>query len=606
MAMTILNNSATALSLGELNKNINKLGKALAKVSTGQRITGASDDSASFAISEKMREQIRSLEQDIQNVQNGSSMLKTAHGGIENIVDELRSLKELAINAANDSNTDADRAIMQKEFDSRRATIDEIATWTNYNGKPLLDGTYSRPNSEMLDDVLSYIYNTYKYEYDDNGKVSNVTVTTGVGGTIDDRGIYTDGITGMFSLEKITANGKTARNVDWVNGREVYGDPTDNHYKKTGGYRAYNWVNMDFSNVSRRDGGELNIPHDLHKQGFSAFCSDYDWCQTFHGFMFDANMPAGSGEKVYNTSGPVYIVGIGGIDSNTENWGSEINEALFNGVLNAISNYPNSPESYSYNEDTGEEIIHLSGYGDELELRRTETDGTTTYTMSQHYDMWIYEGYDTGAVYTEPLPPSESGSVIVEEEESTAGVSITDPSYISMIEEKANRFNPLTIHHGTKSNERTNFFINDMHTHSLKGKNIDMEDVNAIQNLSGDRNKQEALIGVYMEAKYKTLDQASVRTQRDANVAIRIVDGALDYALNEATYMGAYLQRLEYTEANVTTQDENVQAAESTIRDADMAKEMTEYTKQNVLSQAAQSMLAQANQNFSSVLGLLQ
>ena len=56
----------------------------------------------------------------------------------------------------------------------------------------------------------------------------------------------------------------------------------------------------------------------------------------------------------------------------------------------------------------------------------------------------------------------------------------------------------------------------------------------------------------------------------------------------------------------VSTQDENVQSAESTIRDADMAKEMTEYTKQNVLSQAAQSMLAQANQNMSSVLGLLQ
>ena len=70
--------------------------------------------------------------------------------------------------------------------------------------------------------------------------------------------------------------------------------------------------------------------------------------------------------------------------------------------------------------------------------------------------------------------------------------------------------------------------------------------------------------------------------------------------------MGAYLERLEFTEANVTTQDESTQGAESTIRDADMAKEMTEYTKQNVLSQAAQSMLAQANQSLSSVLSLLQ
>ena len=92
----------------------------MAKVSSGQRIVGASDDTATFAISEKMREQIRSLEQDIQNVQNGSSMLKTAHGGIENIVEELRTMKELAINAANDSNTDKDREIIQKEFDKNK------------------------------------------------------------------------------------------------------------------------------------------------------------------------------------------------------------------------------------------------------------------------------------------------------------------------------------------------------------------------------------------------------------------------------------------------------------------------------------------------------
>ena len=146
-----------------------------------------------------------------------------------------------------------------------------------------------------------------------------------------------------------------------------------------------------------------------------------------------------------------------------------------------------------------------------------------------------------------------------------------------------------------------------MHTKSLRGRNLTQEDLEVIQNLDGDRQKQEDLINVFVEARNKTLDQASVRTQRDdANVAIRIVDGALSYALDESTYMGAYLQRLEYTEANIVTENENVQSAESTIRDADMAKEMTEYTKNNVLSQAAQSMLAQENQNLSGVLGLLQ
>ena len=151
MAMTLLNDSSISLSLGELNKNINKVGKALTKLSSGQRINGASDDTASFAISEKMREQLRSLEQDIQNVQNGSSMLKTAHGGIENIIEELRSLKELAIDAANDSNTDEDRKTIQKEFDKRKDTINDIASWTTYNTKPLLDGTYEIDRSLVSD-----------------------------------------------------------------------------------------------------------------------------------------------------------------------------------------------------------------------------------------------------------------------------------------------------------------------------------------------------------------------------------------------------------------------------------------------------------------------
>ncbi len=79
----------------------------------------------------------------------------------------------------------------------------------------------------------------------------------------------------------------------------------------------------------------------------------------------------------------------------------------------------------------------------------------------------------------------------------------------------------------------------------------------------------------------------------------------MEYSLDQATTIGAYLQRLEHTATNITTSTENVQAAESTIRDADMAKEMTDYTKFNILTQASQSMLAQVNQNATAALGLL-
>ena len=116
MSMVVKNNLAAQMILGQLNKNTSKLEKELSIVSSGQKINSAQDDASGYAISERMREQIRSLEQDSQNVQNGSTLFKIVLGGVDNIVEELRNLKELAINSANDTNTDSDRATIQKEF----------------------------------------------------------------------------------------------------------------------------------------------------------------------------------------------------------------------------------------------------------------------------------------------------------------------------------------------------------------------------------------------------------------------------------------------------------------------------------------------------------
>ena len=98
----------------------------------------------------------------------------------------------------------------------------------------------------------------------------------------------------------------------------------------------------------------------------------------------------------------------------------------------------------------------------------------------------------------------------------------------------------------------------------------------------------------------------SIATQKKANAAISVLELAMQKALNQQTTIGSVESRMDYTIANLTTSNENTNAAESVIRDADMAKEMTAYTKNNVLTQAAQSMLAQANQNSSAVLSLLQ
>ena len=144
MATRIKNNLTAVRSLNTLNKNSRAAQKDLRKVATGERINSAADDASAWGISERMREKIRSLDQANQNEQNDMVMMRTAEGAVANIVDTLRTLKAKAIDAANDSNTDDDRRIMQKEVNQLLDQFDDNALVT-FNGKALVNGkTYTR------------------------------------------------------------------------------------------------------------------------------------------------------------------------------------------------------------------------------------------------------------------------------------------------------------------------------------------------------------------------------------------------------------------------------------------------------------------------------
>ena len=140
MAMVVKNNMSAVNTLNILNKNQSALAKSLQKVSSGMKINSAGDDASGYAISERMRVQIRSLDQDNQNTQNGNSMMRTAEGAVSSTVEILKTLKEKAINAANDTNTDEDRRTIQKEINQMVDQIDDNALAT-YNGKYLVDGS---------------------------------------------------------------------------------------------------------------------------------------------------------------------------------------------------------------------------------------------------------------------------------------------------------------------------------------------------------------------------------------------------------------------------------------------------------------------------------
>lgn len=588
MAMSILNNTVSMLSLGELNKNISAFGKQQKKLASGMRINSAGDDASGYAISEKMRAHIRTLDQDRLNVRTGSSLLRVADGGINNIVDELRNLKELAINAANDHNTDADRAIIQKEFDQKKANIDDIATTTNYNGKMLLDGRY---------------YRTVRSSQVSSGRFEGVAVNSTTG-------LFAN-TSGLVSLT-VPANGKFPESgATWINGEQVLEGPPNTNF------------NLDFSGATR-DGAALNLPDDMDGQGFYVVCAGEDsgagltgfqrWegCASSHAFIFDASMSVGSyrinqgpeqGDGMHTTA---MTVGIAGVTNP-----ADLAKALYEGVAAA--------SGYSYTGGPGGDVnvtasgnsVAIQSYSDRITFNRNPDD---TYSMSRSYGMWIYEGF-----------PQISANSVVD-------------------------YNPLVIHHGTKSAQALNVYINDMHAKSLKSPIPDATDVDRLLNLmpgSSYADYQNALqaandhelstkveimddimndlavndpdfarSSTYKEyTEYKSiintasgmsLDDIDVTTQKNANIAIRVMDGAIEYALNEATTVGAYISRLEYTEDNIVTANENSVAAESVIRDADMAKEMAGFTKANILSQASQSMLAQANQNSGQVMSLLQ
>ena len=444
MAMVVKNNMSAVNTLNILNKNQSALAKSLQKVSSGMKINSAGDDASGYAISERMRVQIRSLDQDNQNAQNGNSMMRTAEGAVSSTVEILKTLKEKAINAANDTNTDEDRRTIQKEINQMVDQIDDNALAT-YNGKYLVDGSR---NSK--------------------GEATCTTLTNAAMST-DTK--WASALTALKSRTNESLNIQSTDNV------------------------SVSYVRQGRTYTTTFSVGSTNTLNDLLT------------AKVFNGTESLA------GDKAVSTD-------------------STKNEAFvgFDKAGNSV-----------YTADNKTALsIQAAGTG-------------TTYQISS---FTISISDNTGAI------------------RKTANTSL-DAFNERIRAENKSEDNALALQTGTKANQAIKVSMSDMRSLALGLKGTDGQVL-------------------------------SVQTQDKANAAINTIETALQKALDEQANIGAVQTRLAYTSSNLTTASENVQNSESTIRDADMAKEMTNYTKNNVLLQAAQSMLAQANQNSSAVLSLLQ
>ena len=139
--MRIYHNIPALTAYNSLNATSNAMQKSIEKLSTGLRINSAADDAAGFAISEKMRAQISGMEMAQRNAQDGISMLQTAEGALGETHSILQRMRELAVQAANDTLTQEDRSYIQLEVDELKNQVDDIANTTQFNKKRLLDGS---------------------------------------------------------------------------------------------------------------------------------------------------------------------------------------------------------------------------------------------------------------------------------------------------------------------------------------------------------------------------------------------------------------------------------------------------------------------------------
>ncbi|UQD53399.1 hypothetical protein C0971_16260 [Bacillus methanolicus] len=475
--MIINHNIAALNTYRQLSINNNNLQKSIQKLSSGLRINTAADDAAGLAISEKMRGQIRGLDQATRNAQDGISLIQTAEGALNETHDILQRMRELAVQASNDTNTTSDRDEIQKEIDQLKSEIDRIGNTTEFNTKKLLNGQIGVNAYTTVPSDLS------KINVSSDTKAGTYTVTVSSVATAAQQqssavslGDNAAAVTGSTQLSALVSANTTATIT--LNGKAFTFDTT----------KTIDDIKSEINAAS----GETGVTVDYNITNNGAGTADtIQWTFT---------------STTEGSSGQVSIAGTSGIFA-----GSYTASAGQDAVVSVSGSIGLSVSSSDYTVK-GNTVTFNSGDGKGLKFEVENTNG---------------------------------GDIVV-----------TDSNKIS-------------------------FQIG-----ANEGQNMEI----AIQDM------RSAALGV---------DAIDVSTYQSATQAISTINDAIEKVSSERSKLGAYQNRLEHTINNLNTSSENLTASESRIRDVDMAKEMMNQTKSNILAQAAQAMLAQANQLPQGVLQLL-
>ena len=581
MAMVVKNNMTAINTLNTLNKNSSALSKSLQKVSSGMKINSAADDASGYAISERMRVQIRSLDQANQNTQNGSSMMKVAEGAVSSTVEILKTLKEKAVNAANDSNTDSDRQTIQKELDQSIDQINDNANVT-FNGKYLVDGS-----KNTIGNATYTALSNQSLKEGTTGETELTNLASRSGDSLE-----------IHSTDKVTVSyvqaGKTHTTTFQVGYKDAAG--ADKIHTLQDIFNAAEDIDKNSDIFANQANDSILAAQDIKGTAADTVKKNVDVAMKN---KVAADKAFTAAEDKAKAEGVTKATLQTKIDA--------YNAANPNATID-IDDYASVTE---FTEALKDNANYKAGTGAEKDAIKAEVDKISTETAAWKTADGKYTADNKKTLQAKLLTGSTVGLAASNDTVDTASGkdAITITANKAGIDGQISGFN-ISITDSKGNVKKSANAALDAFEETIRAQN--KSDDNAISLQVGAKANQSIKVGLTdMRAEALGLQGAdgtklNISTQTKANAAINVLDNAIAKALDQQTTIGSVESRLEYTSTNLTTASENVQASESTIRDADMAKEMTNYTKNNVLLQAAQSMLAQANQSSSNVLSLLQ
>ena len=548
--MRIQHNIMAMNAYRNYTNNTSALSKNLEKLSSGYKINRAGDDAAGLAISEKMRAQITGLETAQKNAKDGISLVQTAEGALTEVHDMLNRMVELADQSANGTyDNETDRANLQKEVQQLKDEINRIADSANFNGIKLLDGSMDAEGIGGGANMSVNFGSVTAYE----AGVSNADPTFSVS---------LDGL----SLKANASSGSLVLNVGGQN------------------------ITLKFSGATKGSAVSLGS---LKLSASSA---------TLGGIKYDITVSQGSlkfemASSVVLTAGmtlnPSFEVKVGNatgasIESGLINKGTQV---ITSGVIGGAEKMATATFEITKDMLANGATIKIGDQTFTIDYSKSKDEATGTTIGVK--DLLTKDGQLDNAAIDEVI------------------TRITDAGQNNALFTIGNNGNnQITLQSKTGLNSATYATLDT--ADEIKKQvavNAPTQPGKALTLQIGDTSDSFNRLSVSIQDMHVDslgIEDLDISTQAGAQSAVDKIKAAINTVSSVRGTLGATQNRLDHTINNLSVMQENIQDAESTIRDTDVADEMMAYTKNNILIQSAQAMLAQANQVPQGVLQLLQ